>query len=68
MALVAILIGNDDFLFLLPWMATRAIPTFTAIQGRATIRVAPTMILTVRKPITKSVIIIFNIFQNVLRV
>ena len=27
MALVAFLIGNDDFLFLLPWMATRAIPT-----------------------------------------
>jgi hypothetical protein len=31
MALMAILIGKDDFLFLLPWMAIRAIPTFSTI-------------------------------------
>jgi len=31
MALVAILIGNEDFLFLLHWMATRAIPTSLTI-------------------------------------
>ena len=32
MALVAILNGNDDLLFLLPWMATRAIPTLFSNQ------------------------------------